>query len=81
LKEEIDNKCQLCKQHEETTDHPTTGCPILAKNEYLMEYNKVCAHLLFSICKALGTETTNGTHTLYTDQTTDTTQKTRIHVL
>ena len=37
LKEEFENKCQLCKQHEEAIDHLTSGCPILAKNEYLMD--------------------------------------------
>jgi hypothetical protein len=31
LKEEIYSKCHLCKQHEETIDHLTTGCPILAR--------------------------------------------------
>jgi len=33
LKEEIENKCRLSKQHEETIDHLTSGCPILTKNE------------------------------------------------
>jgi hypothetical protein len=33
------------------------GCPILAKNEYLMRHDKVCTHLHYSICKALGIET------------------------
>ena len=37
LKQEIESKCRLCKQHEETIDHLTSGCPILAKNEYLNE--------------------------------------------
>jgi len=27
LKEEFESKCRLCKQHEETTDHLTSGCP------------------------------------------------------
>ena len=27
LKEEIENKCRLCKQHEETVDHLTSGSP------------------------------------------------------
>jgi len=36
LKQEIESKYRLCKQHEETLDHLTSGCPILAKNEYLM---------------------------------------------
>jgi len=45
LKEEIVSKCQLYKQNEETSGHLTSGCPILAKNEYLMRHDKVCAHL------------------------------------
>jgi hypothetical protein len=63
LKEEIESKCRLCKQHEETIDHLTSGCPILAKNEYLMRHDKVCTHLHYSICKALGTETTDTWYT------------------
>ena len=59
MKEEIESKCRLCKQHEETIDHLTSGCPILAKNEYIMRHDKVCTHLHYSICKALGTETTD----------------------
>ena len=59
LKEGIENKCRLRKQHEENIDHLTSGCPILVKNEYLMRHDKVCARLLYSVCKALGTETTD----------------------
>ena len=44
LGEEMGSKCRLCKQHEETTDHLTSGCPILAKNEYLMRHDKVCTY-------------------------------------
>jgi hypothetical protein len=32
LVEEVDSKCRLCKQHEETIDHLTSECPILVKN-------------------------------------------------
>ena len=53
-KKEINSKCLLRKQHEETNDHLNSGCSILAKNEYLMRHDKVCAHLHYSICKALG---------------------------
>jgi hypothetical protein len=59
LKEEIERKCRLCKQYEETIDHLTSGCPILEKNEYLMRHNKVCTHLHYSIRKALGIGTTD----------------------
>jgi hypothetical protein len=48
----------MYKQHEETVDILTSGCPILAKNNYLMMHNKGGALLRYSVCKALGTETT-----------------------
>jgi hypothetical protein len=54
LKEEVGSNCRLCKQHEETADHLTSGRPILAKNEYLMRHDKVGGHLHYSICKAVG---------------------------
>jgi len=63
LKEEIESKCRLCKQHKETIDHLTSGCHILAKNKYLMRQDKVCMHLLYSIYKALGIETTDKWYT------------------
>ena len=59
LKEEIESKCRLCKQREKTIDHLTSRCHILAKNEYLSRHDKVCSHLHYSICKALGIETTD----------------------
>ena len=56
LKEEIESKCWLCKQHEETIDNLISGCPILAKKEYLTRHVKVCSHFHYSICKDLGIE-------------------------
>jgi hypothetical protein len=63
LKEEIESKCRLCKQHEENIDYLTSGCPILAKNEYLMRHDKFCTHLHHSMHKALGIETTDKWYT------------------
>jgi hypothetical protein len=63
LQEKVDSKCRLCKQHEETIDHLTLGCPILAKNEYLMRQDIVVAHLHYPICKALSIETTDKWYT------------------
>jgi hypothetical protein len=57
------SKYRLCKGHEETIDHLTSGCLILARNEYLMRHDKVFAHWHYSICKALGFETTDKWHT------------------
>ena len=63
LKEEIKSKCRLCKQHEETIDHLTSVCPILAKNKCLMRHDKVCTHLHYLMCKTLGIETTGKWYT------------------
>jgi hypothetical protein len=56
LKDETNSECQLCKEHKETIDHLTSGCPTLAKNKYLMRHNRAGAHLHYSMCKALGIE-------------------------
>jgi hypothetical protein len=63
LKKEIDSKCQLCKQHEETIDHITSGCRVLAKNGPLMRLDEVCARLHYSICRAVGIEMTDKWYT------------------
>jgi hypothetical protein len=47
----IISRCRLCKEYEETTDHLISGCPTLAKNEYIIRHDKVCTHLHYSICK------------------------------
>jgi hypothetical protein len=57
-KEEIESKYRLCREYEETVDDLISGCPILAKNEYIIRHDKVCTHLQYLICKKLGTETT-----------------------
>jgi hypothetical protein len=58
LKEEIERRYWLCKEYEKTIDHLTSGCPILAKNIYIIRHDKVCTHLHYFICKTLGIETT-----------------------
>jgi hypothetical protein len=63
FKDELDSRCRLCKHLEETTDNLTSGCPILAMNEYVMRHDKVCTHLHYSTCKGLGIETTGRWHT------------------
>ena len=63
LKEENESKCRLCKQREGTTDHLTSGCPILAKNEYSTKHDKDCTHFHYSVCEALGSKTTDKWYT------------------
>jgi hypothetical protein len=57
-KGEIESRCRLCKEYEETIDHLTSGCPILAKNKYVIRHDRLCTHLHYLICKTLGIETT-----------------------
>jgi hypothetical protein len=38
-------KCQLCKEYEETADHLISECPILAKNENIIRHNKTPAYI------------------------------------
>jgi hypothetical protein len=57
FKQEIEGKCRLCKEYEETIDHLISECPTLAKNKYIIRHDKVCSHLHYSICKKLGIET------------------------
>ena len=63
LKEEICSKCRLRKQYEEAVENLISGCPTLAKNEYLMRHGRVGAYLHYSICKALGIKITGTWYT------------------
>jgi hypothetical protein len=63
LKQQTDSKFQLCKENEETVDHLISGCPILAKNEYIIRHDRVCTPLHYSICNELGIETTENWYT------------------
>jgi hypothetical protein len=58
LKQEIESRYWLCKEYEETIDRLASGSPTLVKNEYIIQHDKVCTHLHYSICKKLGIETT-----------------------
>ena len=56
LNTETDTKCRLCQQFDETIDHITLACPILAKEEYIKRHDRVCAQLHFNICKETGAQ-------------------------
>ena len=46
-----DDKCRYCHEKQETIDHLVSGCPVLAKSEYILRHNKVAQHLHWQICK------------------------------
>ena len=48
---ETDSKCRLCQHFDEKIDHITSACPMLAKEQYIKRYDRVCAQLQFNICR------------------------------
>ena len=53
LHTEMDIKCRLCQQHDETIDHIISTCRILAKEQYVKRHDKVSAQIHFNICKEI----------------------------
>ncbi|CAH3171077.1 unnamed protein product [Porites lobata] len=49
--QQVESKCRLCSQHEETVDHIVSGCEVLAKTKYISRHNNAAAYLHWSICK------------------------------
>jgi hypothetical protein len=45
----IDNKCRRCKNQQETTEHITSGCNLLAPNEYTHRHDNICKQLHLAI--------------------------------
>jgi NRPS condensation-like uncharacterized protein len=41
LNTEIDSKCRLCQQFNETINHIILACPILAKEQYTIRHDRV----------------------------------------
>ena len=54
LNTEMNSKCRLCQQSDETIDHIISACPILATEQYVKRRVKVSAQLHFNICKEIG---------------------------
>ena len=55
-KPDVDPKCRLCGHFDETIDHLVSGCPELAKTEYIHRHNKPAAHMHWKIRKEFGIE-------------------------
>ena len=53
-KPNTDPKCRLCGRFDETIDHIVSGCPELAKTEYIHRHNRAAAHMHWKICKEFG---------------------------
>ena len=51
LKDGTAPKCRICGQFQETVDHIVSGCPELAKTEYIQRHNKAGAYLHWTVSK------------------------------
>ena len=49
--QQVESKCRMCSQHEETVDHFVFGCEVLAKTEFISRHNNAATYLHWSICK------------------------------
>lgn len=52
IKNGTDPSCRICGQFEETVFHIISGCPELAKTEYVFRHDKAATYLHWKICKA-----------------------------
>ena len=46
-----DPNCRICGKFEETIDHIISGCPELAKSEYIHRHNRAASYMHWKICK------------------------------
>ena len=53
---DVDPKCRLCGYFNKTINHLVSGCPELAKTEYIQCHCKATARMHWKICKEFGTE-------------------------
>ena len=42
--------CRMCNKYDETIDHIVSGCPELAKTEYIHRHNKAAAYMHWKVC-------------------------------
>ena len=54
-----DPNCRYCHQHQETIDHLVSGCPTLAKSEYIVRHNKVAQYIHWKVCQHYGIKASN----------------------
>eukprot|EP00795_Rhopilema_esculentum_P000151 gene151-9768_t len=51
IKDGTNPKWRLCHEYDETVEHITSGCPVLAKRKYLEQHDKALIYMHWKICK------------------------------
>lgn len=59
MKVDINTKCRMCNQYNETVDHIISGCPVLAKSEYIYRHDRIGSYIHWTICRHYKIETDN----------------------
>jgi hypothetical protein len=81
LQTEKDSKYRLCNQFEETADHIISACPILAKEQYIKQHDRVCAQLHFHICKEVGVKLDSELWYEHVPKSVETSQEGKVTIL
>jgi len=45
----IDPTCRMCHEHDETVDHLVSGCPVLARNEFIHRHDRAATYIHWKI--------------------------------
>ena len=59
MKNGMNPKCRLCNQYNETVDHIVSGCPVLAKSEFMQRHDKAASYIHLKISKAFSLPVTD----------------------
>ena len=51
LKYDVNDRCRICHQHPETIHHIVSGCPELAKTQYIIRHNNIGRYIHWVLCK------------------------------
>lgn len=58
LGQNVDSKCRICRESEETIYHVMSACPVLAQREYISRHDRVAKALHHKICQNHNIEVT-----------------------
>ena len=55
----MNRKFRLWNEYDETTDHIASGCPVLAKSEFIQRHDKAASYMHWRTCKAFSSPVTD----------------------
>ena len=58
IKDQSSSLCRLCHKFDESIDHLTAGCPVLAKTEYIHRHDRIGSYVHWKLCNYYNIQTT-----------------------